>query len=47
MEYADRDDWLEQLERLVEEIRLQLDDLDRTLHAEVETLQSQINNLRN
>jgi hypothetical protein len=47
MEYANGNDLLQQLERLVEEIRLQLNDLDQTLHAEIETLQSQINNLRN
>jgi hypothetical protein len=40
-------DLLNQLERLVEEVRLQLNDLDRALRAEIETLQSQINNLRN
>ncbi|MDR1906825.1 MAG: hypothetical protein LBQ03_01215 [Puniceicoccales bacterium] len=47
MEYANMDEQLHQLERLVEEIRLQLNDLDKVLHAELETLQSQINNLRN
>jgi hypothetical protein len=47
MEYADMDERLYQLERLVEEIRLQLNDLDKTLHAELEILQSQINNQRN
>ncbi|MDR1366835.1 MAG: hypothetical protein LBJ13_02935 [Puniceicoccales bacterium] len=46
MEYANMEELLVRLERLVEEIRSQLDDLDRTLHAEIETLQSQINNLR-
>jgi hypothetical protein len=47
MEYTNGEELLERLERLVEEIRLQLNDLDQTLHAEIETLQSQINNLRN
>jgi 2C-methyl-D-erythritol 2,4-cyclodiphosphate synthase len=47
MEYANKDDLLQQLEYLVEEIRVQLNNLDQTLHAEIETLQSQINNLRN
>jgi hypothetical protein len=40
------DDLLNQLERLIEEIRLQINDLDKILRAEIETLQSQINNLR-
>ncbi|MDR1591070.1 MAG: hypothetical protein LBR92_03700 [Puniceicoccales bacterium] len=47
MEYTNMDDFLIQLERLIEEIHLQINDLDRVLRAEIEMLQSQINNLRN
>jgi hypothetical protein len=47
MECADVDERLYKFEWPVEEIRLQLNDLDKTLHAEPETVQSQINNQRN
>jgi hypothetical protein len=46
MEYTEMEELFNQLERLVEEVRLQLAELDQTLHTEIETLQMQINNLR-
>jgi hypothetical protein len=47
MEYTEMDELFNQLEQLMEAIRLQLAELDQTLHSEIETLQLQINNLRN
>lgn len=46
MEYTDMENLLLNLEKLIEEIQERIEILDVKLDSEAETLQSQINNLR-
>ncbi|MDR2807185.1 MAG: hypothetical protein LBB11_03450 [Puniceicoccales bacterium] len=46
MEYTETEELLKSLGHLINEIRLQLDNLDQSFQREIETLQLQINNLR-
>ncbi|MDR2200997.1 MAG: hypothetical protein LBN94_02735 [Puniceicoccales bacterium] len=46
MEFIEMTELLKQLEQLVVEIQSRIDELDKSLHGELETLQLQISNLR-